>query len=79
MEDKKLKFNELDLDGAKKQEVLGFGGALTDAALISFNSLDSKTRERLEQAWFGDVGVRVLDFLLTFLLRNLKFLREHTR
>ena len=70
MEDKKLKFNELDLGGAQKQEVLGFGGALTDAALISFNSLDSKTRERLEQAWFGDVGVRVLDFWLRFLLQN---------
>merc|ERR1712106_483536 len=36
---KKLKFNQLELDGVKRQTVLGFGGALTDAALLAFDLL----------------------------------------
>ena len=54
-ENNKLKFksNEIDLGGNKRQTVLGFGGALTDAALLAFDSLSESTQRQLEEMWFG--------------------------
>jgi len=49
----KLRSSTISLDGALEQEILGFGGALTDAALISYNSLSQKTRKHLENQWFN--------------------------
>ena len=51
----KLKFRSfsISLDGALEQEIIGFGGALTDATVIAYNSLSKKTRAKLENQWFN--------------------------
>ena len=54
--DSKLKFDEISFAGTLKQEVIGFGGALTDSALLAYKSLSQKARDQLENAWFGSSG-----------------------
>ena len=49
----KLRSSSISLDGPLEQEIIGFGGALTDSALISYQSLSRKTREKLENQWFN--------------------------
>ena len=49
----KLRSSSISLDGPLKQEIIGFGGALTDSALISYQSLSRKAREKLENQWFN--------------------------
>ena len=54
--DQKLRFDGISFDGALKQEVIGFGGALTDSALLAYKSLSQGARDQLENAWFGSSG-----------------------
>ncbi|KAI1716646.1 glycosyl hydrolase family 30 TIM-barrel domain-containing protein [Ditylenchus destructor] len=64
--------NQTELDGARSspetvtirvdaskhyQEILGFGGAFTDAAGIQFNSLSPNTAQKLLEAYFGEHGI----------------------
>ena len=46
----------IDLSGSLNQKIIGFGGAITDATLISLYSLSNKTRRLLEKSWFGTSG-----------------------
>ena len=49
----KLRSSTISLDGPLRQEIIGFGGALTDAALISYHALSRKSRHNLENQWFN--------------------------
>ena len=53
----KLRSSSISLDGPLKQEIIGFGGALTDSALISYHSLSRKTREKLENQWLNHFNI----------------------
>eukprot|EP00928_Gymnodinium_smaydae_P064242 TRINITY_DN47637_c0_g1_i1.p1 TRINITY_DN47637_c0_g1~~TRINITY_DN47637_c0_g1_i1.p1 ORF type:complete len:715 (-),score=53.45 TRINITY_DN47637_c0_g1_i1:146-2146(-) len=39
------------------QEILGFGGAFTDAAAYNYNTLDEAAQEQFLQQYFGKVGI----------------------
>ena len=53
----KLRSSSISLDGPLKQEIIGFGGALTDSALISYHSLSKKARENLENQWLNHFNI----------------------
>ena len=53
----KLRSSSISLDGPFKQELIGFGGALTDSALISYHILSRKTREKLENQWLNHFNI----------------------
>lgn len=42
---------------ARRQRILGFGGAFTDAAVVNFAALDATTQRRLLDAYWGRDGI----------------------
>lgn len=42
----------------KHQTLLGFGGALTDAAAINFNKMSEQTKAQLIEAYYGNSGIQ---------------------
>mmetsp|Transcript_45045 Transcript_45045/g.107019 ORF Transcript_45045/g.107019 Transcript_45045/m.107019 type:complete len:579 (+) Transcript_45045:45-1781(+) len=44
--------------GEQYQEIVGFGGALTDAAAINVHSLDAGVQAMLLESYYGDTGIR---------------------
>ena len=49
----------LTVTATRKQQLVGFGGAFTEASAIALNSVDAGLREQVLEAYFGEDGVCV--------------------